>query len=251
MANVIAIANHKGGVGKTTSVAFIGEALARNGKRVLLVDLDAQANLTAFFLNEDDVEEDVSEVLTGKLQGLPIKQLKPNLHLLPSSLALARAETELNARIAREQILKGVLTPVQGSYDFILLDCPPSLGILTTNALVAASTLYIPLTAEALPLKGLSMLEDVAKMIQQTINPELRIGGVIITRYNNRKLNKAVLNAIRAKYGETLFSTLIRENIAVAETPAAGGDLYEYAPGSNGAQDYEALTQEILKQWSM
>ena len=246
MTKIIAIANHKGGVGKTTSVACIGEALSRKGKRVLLIDLDAQANLTGFFLSDEDEGGNIYEAMTGRSAALPIREVKERLYLVPSSLDLARAEVDLSSRIARERILLSLIEPVAGDYDYILLDCPPSLGIITTNALVAATDLYIPLTAEALPLKGLKMLEEIVAEIQRSINRGLSISGVIITRYNNRKLNKAVLEAIRAKYGDRVFSTKIRENIAVAEAPLYGGDLFEYAPDSNGAKDYEQLAEEIL-----
>lgn len=246
MARIIAMANHKGGVGKTTSVACIGQALSRKGKDVLLVDLDAQANLTSFFLGEEDVEGSVYDALTGRRRDLPIREIGETLRLVPSSLELARAEIDLSTMMARERILSGLLEPVASGYDFILMDCPPSLGIVTTNALVAATELYIPLTAEALPLKGLGMLEEVVRQIRRLLNKSLDVDGVIITRYNNRRLNKAVLEAIRARYGDKVFSTRIRENITIAETPLYGGDLFGYAAGSNGARDYEALAQEIL-----
>lgn len=246
MSKTIAIANHKGGVAKTTSVAFIGENLARMGRKVLLIDLDAQANLTSFFISDEEEYENIYEALTGRSAALPIRKIRENLFLVPSSLELARAEVDLSSRIARERILLSLLEPISGDFDYILLDCPPSLGIITTNALVAATDVYIPLTAEALPLKGLKMLEEIVEEIQRSINRDLSISGVIITRYNNRKLNKAVLDAIRAKYGDRVFPTKIRENIAVAEAPLYGGDLYEYAPDSNGAKDYYDLTIDII-----
>lgn len=246
MAKIIAVANHKGGVGKTTSVANIGAALARKGKRTLLIDLDAQQNLTFFFL-KDEAEVSVYDALTGKA-ALPILQVRENLYLTPSSIDLARAELDLSARIAREGILKNLLAEVAGDYDFILLDCPPSLGIVTYNALVAATDLFITLTAEALPYKGLTMLEEVVEEIK-ALNRDLSISGVFITRYNNRNLNNIVVEQIRERYGSKVFDTKIRENIALAEAPLEGVDIFEYAPDSNGAKDYESLTDEIISRW--
>ena len=244
MTKIIAIANHKGGVGKTTSVANIGVALSKKGKRVLLVDLDAQQNLTFFFLKEEEAEVSIYDALRGKAS-LPVLHIQENLDLTPSSIDLARAEQDLSGRIAREYILKNLLDEVAGNYDYILLDCPPSLGVVTYNALVASTDLYISLTAEALPYKGLTMLEEVVGELQ-ALNKDLAISGVFITRYNNRNLNNIVAEQIKARYGDKVFNTKIRENIAVAEAPLAGEDIFSYAPESNGAKDYEALADEVL-----
>ncbi len=245
MTKVIAVANHKGGVGKTTSVACIGAGLARHGKRTLLIDLDAQQNLTFSLMGDKETESSVYDSLTTGTP-LPVVEIRENLDLVPSSLELARAETDLSSKLMREAQLKNRIAEIAGDYDYIFLDCPPSLGIITTNALVAATELYIPLTAEALPLKGLTMLDEVVEEIRQAINPRLELGGVFITRYNNRKLNKDVVEAISSRYGSKVFSTKIRENIALAEMPVTGMSIYEYDPNSNGATDYEALTEEIL-----
>lgn len=245
MTKVIAVANHKGGVGKTTSVACIGAGLARHGKRTLLIDLDAQQNLTFTLMGDKETESSVYDSLT-KGTPLPVVEIRENLDLVPSSLELARAETDLSSKLMREAQLKNRISEIAEQYDYILLDCPPSLGIVTTNALVAATELYIPLTAEALPLKGLTMLDEVVGEIRQAINPRLELGGVFITRYNNRKLNKDVVDAISSRYGSKVFSTKVRENIALAEMPVTGMSIYDYDPTSNGAKDYEALTEEIL-----
>lgn len=245
MTKVIAVANHKGGVGKTTSVACIGAGLARHGKRTLLIDLDAQQNLTFTLMGDKETESSVYDSLT-KGTPLPVVEIGENLDLVPSSLELARAETDLSSKLMREAQLKNRIAEIVEQYDYILLDCPPSLGIVTTNALVAATELYIPLTAEALPLKGLTMLDEVVGEIRQAINPRLELGGVFITRYNNRKLNKDVVDAISSRYGSKVFSTKVRENISLAEMPVTGMSIYDYDPTSNGAKDYEALTEEIL-----
>lgn len=247
MARIIAVANHKGGVAKTTSVCCIGASLASMGKKVLLVDLDAQQNLTSS-LTCADIDTSIYEAMIGRAE-LPILEIKPNFYLTPSGLGLARAEIDLASRIAREQILKNLLSPVADNFDYILLDCPPSLGIVTTNALTASNEVIIPLTAEVLPLKGLTMLDEIIEEVQRTINRDLELGAVFITRYNNRKLNTMVLDAIKAKYSEKVCNARIRENISIAEAPATCTDIYEYAPTSNGAKDYEELTKELLRRW--
>ncbi|MCM1377147.1 MAG: ParA family protein [Clostridium sp.] len=244
-AKVITIANHKGGVGKTTSVATIGVALTMLGKRVLLIDLDAQQNLSFTLTQNEDPEKSVYDSLV-KGDELPIVNVRLNLDLVPSSLELARAEIDLASKIARERLLKNLLEPYLDKYDYILFDCPPSLGVVTTNALVASDELYIPLTAEALPLKGLAMLDEVVREVKRLVNPNLDLGGVFFTRYNNRKLNKDVVDMITQKYGDKVFKTKIRENISLAEMPLTGQSIFEYESRSNGAKDYMSLAEEIV-----
>lgn len=242
---IIAIANHKGGVGKTTSTATIGAALALRGKKVLLLDLDAQQNLSFTLTQNEDPEQSVYDTLVNDAP-LPVVNVKDGLDLVPSSLELARAEIDMATRIARERILMSAIEELPQEYDYILMDCPPSLGIVTTNALVAADELYIPLTAEALPLKGLKMLDDVVHEIQKRVNPRLKLGGVFFTRFNNRKLNKEVVSMIVDRYGDKVFSTKIRENISLAEMPLSGQTIFEYDSRSNGATDYLSLADEII-----
>ena len=241
----IAIGNQKGGVGKTTSTACIGAALALRGKRVLLIDLDAQQNLTFTLTQNEDPETNIYDTLV-KDQPLPIIPIRENLNLVPASLDLARAEIDMATMMAREGILKSYLDEQKEKYDYILMDCSPSLGIVTTNALVAADKLYIPLTAEALPLIGLTMLDDIVREVKRRVNPTLELGGVFFTRFNNRKLNKEVISMVEKRYGEKVFQTKIRENIAIAEMPLSGQTIFEYDPKSNGAADYRTLTDEII-----
>ena len=241
----IAIGNQKGGVGKTTSTACIGAALALQGRRVLLIDLDAQQNLTFTLTQNEDPETSIYDTLV-KDQPLPIVSIRENLDLVPASLDLARAEIDMATMMAREGILKSYLDEQKEKYDYILMDCSPSLGIVTTNALVAADKLYIPLTAEALPLKGLTMLVDIVREVKRRVNPTLELGGVFLTRFNNRKLNKEVISMVEKRYGEKVFQTEIRENIAIAEMPLSGQTIFEYDPKSNGAADYRILTDEII-----
>ena len=245
MGKVISIANHKGGVGKTTTVASLGAVLARSGKRVLLVDLDAQANLTGSLIETEQGERTIYEALRER-EGLPIKEAGENLHVVPSSLDLAGMELELASSMSREFALKDVLEPIAGEYDYILLDCPPSLGLLTVNAFVASDEIIIPLTAEALPFKGLTMIGKIIGMVQKRLNTSLTLSGILFTRWEGRKLNKLVEDAVRGKYGEIVYTSRVRTNIALAEAPLSRVDILTYNDKSNGAQDYEAVAREFL-----
>ena len=244
MGKIIAIANHKGGVGKTTSVASIGAALSEKGLRVLFVDLDAQANLTGSLLSGEPGRT-IYEALREK-DSLPIIELREGLSIVPASLDLAGVELELSSAMSREFILKDLLEPIAEAYDFILLDCPPSLGLITVNAFVAAHEIIIPLTAEALPFKGLTMIERVITMVQRRLNTGLRLSGILFTRWEGRKLNKMVEEAIRTKYGSMVYDAKVRTNIAIAEAPLSGTDIFSYNAKSNGAQDYRDVTEELL-----
>ena len=245
-ARVITIANHKGGIGKTTSTASIGDALAILGKKVLLIDLDAQQNLTFMITKSTEPEVSIYDTLVRNAP-LTITNIRKNLDLVPASLELARAEIDMSSKIAREGILRSALEKYVADYDYILLDCPPALGVVTTNALVASDKLYIPMTAEALPMKGLAMLDDVVDEVRQRVNPNLELGAVFFTRFNNRNLNKEVERMVFQRYGEKVFKTKIRENIALAEMPLSGQSIFEYNPKSNGAMDYKALAEEIIE----
>ena len=244
MSKTIAIMNHKGGVGKTTSVASLGAALSAMGKRVLLVDLDAQSNLTSSLYSGRPTAT-IYTALTERV-ALPILELKENLHLTPSALEMAGVELELANAKGRESILRDLLTPVADRYDYIIIDCPPSLGLISVNAILAASEIYVPMTAEALPYKGLEMINYFLDMARQTLNKDTEISGIIITRYAGRNLNKLVAEDIRAHYGDKVFQTMIRENITIAEAPLAQEDIFSYSPKSNAATDYQKLAEEIV-----
>lgn len=246
MSRIIAIANHKGGVGKTTSVGSIGSILSSMGKRTLLIDLDAQANLTTSFLTEEP-EETIYNALRGET-ALPVIPLRENLSIVASTLDMAGVELDLSSRISREFILHKLIKPVAEKYDYILLDCPPSLGLVTINALVAARELFIPLTAEALPSRGLAKLTNIVRMVQENLNEAITLNGVIITRWEGTNLSKMVEAQLRETFGDTIFKTKIRKNVAIAEAPLYAKDVVTYAPDSNGARDYRALTEEILAQ---
>lgn len=180
---IITFANHKGGVSKTTSTASIGACMAMKGKKVLLIDLDGQANLTLYFIpNEDEIETSIFDSLVNGVP-LPVKHIRENLDLVPSSLEMASAEIALTNLLAREQLLSRLLEPLRKDYDYILIDCPPSLGIVTTNAFIAADEIIVPMTPELLPLKGMRMLDAFVTTLQR-VKPSLRLGGVFIARFN-------------------------------------------------------------------
>lgn len=246
MRKTIAVVNHKGGVGKTTSVASLGAALAKEGYRVLLVDLDAQANLTDSLLKEKGREGTIYDSMTGeKTAPLPVVKVRENLSVVPSCLDMAAVEMALSRMEGREYQLKTHIENTEGEFDFILLDCPPSLGLITINAFTAADYVIVPLTAEALPFNGLTMIENIVTTTSKALNPTLKFLGVFLTRWEGRRLNKMVEGALRQTYGEKLFSTKIRTNIAIAEAPLAKEDIITYSKNSRGAKDYEALAVEL------
>ena len=244
MSKVISISNHKGGVGKTTSTINIGAGLNKLGAKVLLIDLDAQANLSQS-LGLFDQESNIYGAIKGE-HGLQPIRIVEGLEVVPSTLDLSGAEVELSGEAGREYILRELIEPLRASYDFILIDSPPSLGLLTINAFTASDEIYIPLQAQYLALQGLAKLIEVVDKIKRRLNKSLKVGGVFITQYDSRKvLNRDVVSTIEAHFGEVVFSTRIRDNIALAEAPAQGVDIFRYNPKSYGAEDYLALSTEI------
>jgi chromosome partitioning protein len=256
MGKVITISNHKGGVGKTTSAINIGVGLFQLDKSVLLIDLDPQANLTQS-LGIREPEFTIYGALRGdyKAQPMPIggNPYEPNasLHLIPSTLDLSGAEVEMSGEAGREYLLREVIEPLRASYDYIIIDSPPSLGLLTINSLTASDEVLIPLQAQYLALQGLTKLLEVVDKIKKRLNRELKVGGVFVTQFDKRKvLNKDVLETIEAHFKDLVFKTKIRDNIALAEAPSKGLDIFSYQPKSYGAEDYLALCKEIVKKHS-
>lgn len=246
MPSVIAVSNHKGGVGKTTSTVNLGAALASAGARVLLLDLDPQANLS-LSLRADGDRPDIYQALVGQ-SALEPQAIRPGYEIVPASLDLSGAELELAAEAGREYILRELLEPLRGSYDYILIDCPPSLGLLTVNAFTAADKILIPLQAHYLALQGLTKLQEVIAKIQRRLNQELELLGVFLTQYDRRKvLHREIGGYLQEKLGAELLGTAIRDNISLAEAPTKGLDIFSYEPGSTGAQDYKALADELLQ----
>ncbi|MFW5531064.1 MAG: ParA family protein [Segatella copri] len=242
----IAFCNHKGGVGKTTSTASVGVAMARQGKRVLLVDLDGQANLTSIFLQEE-AEESIYDSLVEKAP-LYLVHIEDNLDLVPSNLNMSAAEAKMTMiMVQREMRLANLLASQKTNYDYILIDCPPSLGIVTINAFFAADEIYVPVAAEILPLKGMMMIENVLEDLREA-KPDIKISGVFVTRFDSRKnINKSVEEAVRAQYEDVVFQTHIRDHVSLSEAPGSGSSIFDYDSKGRGAQDYLALTQEILE----
>lgn len=245
MATVISLLNHKGGVGKTTSSIGIGAGLVKLGKRVLLMDLDPQANLT-LSLGVPRQKVTIYEALRGEAE-LVSYNVKEDLDVIPSTLDLSGAEMELINEAGREFILRETLEPLQEEYDYIIIDCPPSLGLLTLNSLTSSNYVIIPLQTEFLALQGLTKIKQVIDKVRFRLNKKLQIAGVIATMYDNRKvLNREVVETIKKYFGKKVFKTLIRDNVALAEAPASRQDIFEYSPRSNGAEDYLSLCKEIL-----
>ncbi len=245
MGKIISLLNHKGGVGKTTSTINIGAGLVELGKKVLLIDLDPQANLT-LSLGIPRQKYSLYEALRGESELVPVAY-KDNFHVVTSSLDLSGAEMELINEAGREYLLRELFELVVDDYDFIIIDCPPSLGLLTLNALTSSDLVYIPLQTEFLALQGLAKMKQVIDKVRFRLNKKLIIGGVIATMYDQRKvLNRDVVETIIKYFGEKVFKTKIRNNVALAEAPAQRMDIFSYAKSSPGAKDYLELCHEIL-----
>lgn len=244
----IAFTNQKGGVGKTTSTINVGAGLSREGYDVLLVDLDPQANLTySLRLSSNRLDTSIYDVLKGDADSEEtLITHNDGFDIMPSSIDLSGAEMEFANEPAREQILKNKLHPFYDRYDYILVDCPPNLGLLTLNAFTAVNEIFIVLQSEYLALHGLSKLMDVVQVVKDRLNPAIEITGIICTLYDARKnLNQEVVDHIQDYFGDKVFDTLIRDNVALAEAPSHHKTIFEYDPASNGAKDYAALAKEI------
>jgi chromosome partitioning protein len=243
---IYSVSNHKGGVGKTTSTISIGAALANKGKKVLLVDLDPQANLTQS-LGIKDIQISIYDNLKGEKMVNTI-EYRHNLHVLPSSLDLSAAEIELSSEPGREYILKDILSQFVNKFDYIFIDCPPSLGLLTINALTASDYVIIPMQAEYLPLRGLAKLTEVITKIQTRLNQKLQIGCVFLTQYDSRKvLNRDIAESVLEFFGNKFLNSKISNNIALAEAPSQGKDIFLYNKNCKGAIDYDELCDEMIK----
>src|SRR6476659_9717616 len=244
---VIAFANQKGGVAKTTTTLNLGVAFAEQGLRVLLCDLDPQGNLTmSQGLNPDTIERSMFDVLVHKLPiGETIHHCEVDVAV--SSIDLAGAELALSSMIGRERALEKALEPVRTDYDFILIDTPPSLGLLTINALVAAGGVIVPVQCEYLSLRGLVQLEHTLSMIRENLNPDVEIEGILPTMYDKRLLHsKEAVDILKEHFGDLVFKTRIRKTIRYAEAPVKGQSVLGYDPSGDAAQLYRDLAKEVL-----
>ena len=250
MAQIISVANQKGGVGKTTTTVNLGACLASLGKKVLIVDMDAQGNSTSGVgIRKPDVTRDIYDVLVNEL---PIDEATlitehENLSIVPATLQLAGAEIELTSMMARESRLKGSLAEVSSQYDYILIDCPPSLGHLTINSFTASDSILIPVQCEYYALEGLSQLLNTVRLVQKHFNPELEIEGVLLTMYDARtNLGNEVVEEVRKYFREKVYETIIPRNIRLSEAPSHGKPIIDYDPRSRGAEVYQALAKEVV-----
>lgn len=244
---IIALINQKGGVGKTTCAINLGAGLNMLGKRVLLIDLDPQAHLTySLGIPAHELKNTVYELLKGSATLKETIIQRKGLSLIPSSLNLSGAEIEFSGVAGREFLLKETLEGGE-DFDYLFIDCPPSLGLLTLNALTTAQEVYIPLQTEFLALQGMTKLLETIKIVKKRLNKDLEITGIIATRFDGRKnLNREVVEKIKGYFGNKLFNTLIRDNISLAEAPSFGKTIFEYKADSYGAKDYLDLCREII-----
>jgi chromosome partitioning protein len=247
MSRVIAFANQKGGVAKTTSTLNLSAAFAEQGYKVLAIDLDPQGNLTmSQGLNPDTIERSMYDVLVHKL---PMDHIihRGEIDLAVASIDLAGAELALASMIGRERALEKALQPVKPGYDFVVIDTPPSLGLLTINALVASSGVIVPVQCEYLSLRGLVQLENTLSMIRENLNPDVEIEGILPTMYDSRTLHsREALEILQENFGELVFQTRIRKTIRYAEAPVKGLSVLKYDPSGHAAEAYRELAKEVL-----
>ncbi len=251
MSRVIAIANQKGGVGKTTTAINLGASLAVAERKVLIIDIDPQGNATSGLgLKRAEIDTSIYDVLIdgAKISDVLVREVHfPYLDVAPSSRDLVGAEVELVGRPQRELVLRGALEGIREEYDFVLVDCPPSLGLLTLNTLAAADTVLIPIQCEFYALEGLSQLLNTVRLVQRNLNPRLQIEGVLLTMYDQRlNLSRQVADEAKEYFGNRVFRTTIPRNVRLAEAPSFGKPIVVYDAISAGAQSYLSLAREVI-----
>ncbi|SDK54126.1 ParA family protein [Alkalibacterium thalassium] len=250
MAQIIAVANQKGGVGKTTTTVNLGASLAYAGKKVLLIDMDAQGNATSGLgVRKGEVDKDIYDVLINEepLEAVILSSSRENLSMVPATIQLAGAEVELTSLMARETRLKRAVETVEDQYDYILIDCPPSLGHLTINAFTASDSVLIPVQCEYYALEGLSQLLNTVRLVQKHFNKDLKVEGVLLTMLDARtNLGFEVVNEVKKYFREKVYQTIIPRNIRLSEAPSYGLSIIDYDLKSKGAEVYQELAKEVL-----
>ena len=247
---VIAVINQKGGVGKSTTVINLSACLGENKKKVLVVDFDPQGNSTSGYgIEKEELEHDIYDVI---LHDYPIEDAimgtcESNVFIVPATIQLATAEIELVTAMARESVLKDAISKVKDEFDYVLIDCPPSLGLLTINALIASNSLLIPIQCEYYALEGVAKLLESMQMVKRRMNPDLEIFGVLMTMFDSRTtLSKQVVDEVREYFGKKMFNTIIPRNVKVSEAPSHGMPVVQYARVSKGSLAYMKLAKEVV-----
>jgi chromosome partitioning protein len=250
MNGVIAIINQKGGVGKTTTAVNLSACLASFGKSVLLLDIDPQGNATTGTgIDKNQIKACIYDALINEIpvEKVIYKTSQVNMDVLPATLKLAGAEIELVSTLSREVRLRSVIKKIRDKYDFILIDCPPSLGLLTINALTAADTVLVPIQCEYYALEGLSQLVNIITLVRKHLNPNLKIGGALLTMFDARtNLASQVAEEVKKHFGELVFETIIPRNVRLSEAPSYGKTIIDYDPRSKGAEVYMMLAEEVI-----
>lgn len=249
MAEIISIANNKGGVGKTTTVVALGHAWASQGKKILFVDLDSQANLSSTLLDEEyEPVRTISDAFAEKYD-LPIEHIDEHIDLVPSGLSLSNFDSITSRYNSREFLLADLLDPIKDDYDFILIDCPPALGLITYNALVAANHLIMVATADRYSYDGMMMIAQIYNDVRESVrlNPRLSLDGVIITKYRRNKISDMWLDKIRSEVAETLVVPVVREATKIQQATTFKKNFYDYDPDGTATKDYRQVSEEVLR----
>lgn len=250
MGKVISVANQKGGVGKTTTTINLSTFLAKKGKTVLLIDVDPQGNASSGLGTDREVEFSTYDILVGDtpMQDALVKSSVKNLYICPSNISLAGAEVELVSMMSREQRLKEKLDEIKESFDYILIDCPPSLGLITLNSFTASDSVLIPVQCEYYALEGLGQLLNTVNLVKKHLNKNLQIEGALLTMYDMRtNLSNQVVKEVKKYFGDKVYKTVIPRNVRLSEAPSYGMPITEYDPRSKGAKSYDKFTKEFLK----